>query len=443
MDEGRVTTQRRWRFPLPRRHGAVAQALAAMAAGDLRQPAVIDGAPDPGLHELQCNLSGLVGHVRSTAVIIAGAAETLETESERLQARVLAQQAALHRTSDTLQQLRGRAEHTAGRVTLIGCQVDEATEHGLAGHQAMEATTGTVRAILDSVQGMKASLEAIDGISLQTHVLALNAAAQAARVGGDGNGFSVIATEIRELARRCAEAAAQVGSRVREAEALVQRGHQGLEATRASIASTLTRVQRIHAAVAEIDDATHAQHAAVRRVGDEVRELDHHSRSTAEAVERVAAQAGALHERSLHLSEGTARYRLSQGSADEAQALVRAAIEHCEAVGTAQALRDISAPGNRFHDRDLYLSGHTDNHVLVCLSTPSPARRVGAHEVDLRDGAGAFVVRAIVALGQAGGGWLDYHYRHPASGRLLPKTSFVQRHEGVSFLCGVYKPDRF
>jgi len=433
----------RWRPRWSRRRGAVAQALAAMVAGDLRHPLTADPPDASGLGELQRNLSGLVGHVRSTAVIIADASDELAHESERLQARVVAQLAALPRTGETLTLLGGRAQRTADRVTLIRRRVDEVAEQSRAGSQAMAVTAETVQAILDSVHGMKASLEAINGISLQTHVLALNAAAEAARVGTAGSGFSVLATEIRELARRCADAAAQVCTRVGQAEALVDMGHRSLAATRLSIAGTLTHVQQIHTAVAEIDEATREQHAAVQQVGDEVQELDHHSRSNAEVVDRVAAQASALRERSTHLSEGTARYRLSQGSADEAQALVRAAIAHCQQVGMAQGLRDISAPHNTFHDRDLYLSGHSDDHVLVCLSTGHNARRVGAHEVDLRDGAGAFVVRAIVALGRAGGGWLDYSYRHPASDLLLPKTSYVQRHEGVNFLCGVYKPDRF
>ncbi|MFN6184124.1 MAG: cache domain-containing protein, partial [Burkholderiales bacterium] len=95
-----------------------------------------------------------------------------------------------------------------------------------------------------------------------------------------------------------------------------------------------------------------------------------------------------------------------------------------------------------FSDRDLYVTGHDDDCVLRYISIPHK-RKIGDNEAGLQDGEGKPIVKAIVATGRSGGGWVDYSLLNPATGEIAPKTSYVERYEGINYLCGVYKPTRF
>src|SRR5690554_6208653 len=100
-------------------------------------------------------------------------------------------------------QTRDESAQARDDITSLIQQLDNARQQVISSAtqmETLEAETGSITVLVD----------VIDGVSDQTSLLALNASIEAARAGEHGRGFSVVATEVRNLASRAGDATREI-----------------------------------------------------------------------------------------------------------------------------------------------------------------------------------------------------------------------------------------
>ncbi len=275
-------------------------------------------------------IAGTISTVQREADEVAAFAEELAASAEQLHATSetvthTAQQLAgdLGKQRDTAEGARSESAKAAEqaeslRVRAELMQVDAARLVAAAerGRERVARASQTLRAVGEEVRATAATVAGLSGMSerigvfaqtisriaRQTHLLALNAAIEAARAEEHGEGFAVVAAEVRALA-------AEAGKSAREVAELVSDLRAGIDAAARAMQSGETKVRDIGAVSAEADAALQELHQGIELVGDLVNATAEVSRSQAQRLADLAQslqQVAAISSASSQSADGAA-----------------------------------------------------------------------------------------------------------------------------------------
>jgi methyl-accepting chemotaxis protein len=140
-------------------------------------------------------------------------------------------------------------------------------------------------------------LKNLDQIAFQTNILALNAAVEAARAGQAGAGFSVVADEVRSLARRSTDSARQSADIVEKTIADVASGVELVSRAKEEFERVCTTIVTGSDMVSRIATNSKEQAKGISMIGQALNKMEavtnrnaSSARDTAEATTSMAAQ---------------------------------------------------------------------------------------------------------------------------------------------------------
>lgn len=157
------------------------------------------------------------GRVAATSRQIASASAALADGVNR-------QVTSLQQTATAGRQLQAGTERNTGISEAAVRLTDHSDRDVAAAEETLARMEQAMGGIGDSSRRIRKIIAVIDALAFQTNILALNAAAEAARAGDAGLGFAVVADEVRSLAQRSAEAARDTATLIEES---IQQGANG------------------------------------------------------------------------------------------------------------------------------------------------------------------------------------------------------------------------
>jgi methyl-accepting chemotaxis protein len=192
------------------------------------------------------------------------------TEQVQMELRVAEKTALM---TDSVAQLAAEIE-TIAQGTAEAYELASGTEvaatHGVeAVRQSIEAITLIER----SSAAISEIVAVIGEIANQTNLLAFNASIEAARAGEHGVGFSVVAGEVRKLAERSSDAAAEITKLIDESVSRVSAGAEVSAKAQGAFENIADSVTRTGRAIGRIAESTQQQQQAAQAVSALIGEL--------------------------------------------------------------------------------------------------------------------------------------------------------------------------
>ncbi|NWJ39376.1 MAG: MCP four helix bundle domain-containing protein [Geothrix sp.] len=293
---------------------AMGAVIETVAQGDLTRRVDIHSKDELGelartLNATNEGLREMVLQIQESAMAISTASGEISMGNTDLSRRTEEQAASLEETASSMEQITSNVNQTADNARSANTESAKARQVAQDGGAAVTQVIAAMEAINQSSAKINEIIGVVDEIAFQTNLLALNAAVEAARAGEQGRGFAVVAAEVRNLAKRSADAAKEIKGLIRESVAKSEDGNRVAAHAGETIQGVVANVQRVTSLVGEIANATQEQSTGLNEINKAVVQMDEVTQQNAALVEESAAAAESLDAQAHALTEIVGRFK--------------------------------------------------------------------------------------------------------------------------------------
>lgn len=306
------------------------------------------------VNEASVEVSASSDELEEASNEVATSAETISAATDEQTDRFREALSELNNLSATIEEIAATTDDVATRS---GELTDRAQEGGEAANEAIteiEELESQADSVVEYIEDLDAELDeiedivdVIDNIAEQTNMLALNASVEAANAEAGGDGFAVVAQEVKSLAGETAEATQDVATLIDEVQTSADETVEEIQTMRDrvddavhTVEDSLEALEEIAEGVSETNESIHSIDTAtdeqaetsqevvsmIDEATDDSEETNQEAASVAAAAEEqtatsteVAKAAAMLEDRATKLEDQLSAFTV--GSADDEQAI--------------------------------------------------------------------------------------------------------------------------
>jgi methyl-accepting chemotaxis protein len=261
------------------------------------------------IDQLQQTLTAIVESTRE----VSNASAEISTSTSDLSQRTEEQAASLEETSASMEEIAATVRKNAENAQHARDLARNTEAIAGRGGDVVSQAVSAMALIEQSSRKIADIISVIDEIARQTNLLALNAAVEAARAGEAGRGFAGVASEVRSLAQRSAQAAKDIKDLIVNSGGQVKDGVDLVNRTGASLKEIVNSIKQVADIVADIATASSEQAQGIDQVNKALTQMDEVTQQNSALVEENAATAKTLENQSQALDGRIAAFRLIEG----------------------------------------------------------------------------------------------------------------------------------
>ncbi|MFN3655842.1 MAG: methyl-accepting chemotaxis protein [Pseudolabrys sp.] len=297
----------------------------AMAGGDMTARIETDRTDEMGqllraMRQMNIVFRSIIGDVLASFAQMQATTREIAEGNHDLSGRTDSQAAALEETAASMEQLASTVKQNADRSTQGNDVASTALATAEKGGTVMQQVVSTIADISASSGKISEIVGIINGIASQTNLLALNAAVEAARAGEAGRGFSVVASEVRALAQRCASAAMEIKQLVDLSVGKVNSGTVLARDAGTTMKEIIEAVNRVTTIMSDVSSASVEQSTGIGQVNQAITQMDEVTQQNAALVDQATKAAAALDENVRKFRRALDVFKFANGPADAAAA---------------------------------------------------------------------------------------------------------------------------
>jgi methyl-accepting chemotaxis protein len=293
------------------------KALESVADRDLTLRVDTLGAKDTmgnALATMVNNLNDMFAEINTASDQVSGGSQQIANGAQSLAQGASEQAASVEQLSAAIAEVSVSVKNAAESARNAAEMSDNIRSKAERGSEQMNAMMEAVQAINDASQNIGKVIKVIDDIAFQTNILALNAAVEAARAGAAGRGFAVVAEEVRNLAAKSAEAAADTEALIENSINKAVLGVKIANETNESLVEIVDGIVASSRISDEIAVNADRQYAAIGEINTGIDQVSQVVQQNSATAEESAAASEELSSQSAMLTNLIGQFKLRNAS---------------------------------------------------------------------------------------------------------------------------------